>query len=195
MAEPQAVARILTDIIRVDATGGEWLADLRGFDSTERAELCDALRSEGVGLADRSKLRILATIPETPLWQTSALVSESRTQVHSTRAQFAEPTARASPRQLQESGGSMDSIALAVTALLGIASYLVQTKISRDAERSQKESDRKHTDNARAEARAENQLARVMTQMERFVAPLNTLYVQMSHAMVNTMGEVRKAPS
>jgi hypothetical protein len=34
-------------------------------------------------------------------------------------------------RQLQQGsgGGSMDSIALAVTALLGIASYLVQAKI------------------------------------------------------------------
>ena len=55
----------------------------------------------------------------------------------------------------------MDSIALAVTALLGIVSYLVQAKISRDAERSQKDSDRRHADNARAENKAEKLLARV----------------------------------
>ena len=55
----------------------------------------------------------------------------------------------------------MDSIALAVTALLGIVSYLVQTKISRDAERSQKDSDRAHADNARAEGKAEKLLVRV----------------------------------
>ena len=57
--------------------------------------------------------------------------------------------------------GSIDSIALAVTALLGIASYFVQAKISRDAERSQKDSDRAHADNARAEGKAEKLLVRV----------------------------------
>jgi hypothetical protein len=55
----------------------------------------------------------------------------------------------------------MDSIALAVTALLGIVSYLVQAKISRDAERLQKDSDRAHADNARAEGKAEKLLVRV----------------------------------
>ena len=55
----------------------------------------------------------------------------------------------------------MDSIALAITALLGIASYFVQAKISRDAERSQKDSDRAYADNARAEGKAEKLLARV----------------------------------
>ena len=55
----------------------------------------------------------------------------------------------------------MDSIALAVTALLGIVSYLVQAKISGDAERSQKDSDRAHADIARAEGKAEKLLVRV----------------------------------
>ena len=55
----------------------------------------------------------------------------------------------------------MDSIALAVTALLGIVSYFVQAKIARDAERSQKDSARAHADNARAEDKAEKLLARV----------------------------------
>ena len=73
-----------------------------------------------------------------------------------------ELTTRSMPRKLQEgSSGSTDSIALAVTALLGIASYLVQAKISRDAERSQKDSDRAHADNARAEGKAKKLLVRV----------------------------------
>jgi hypothetical protein len=55
----------------------------------------------------------------------------------------------------------MDSVALAIAALLGIVSYLVQAKISRDAERSHKDSDRAHADNARAEGKAEKLLARV----------------------------------
>ena len=61
--EPVVVARALTEVVRINpilAEGG-WLADLRGFDGPERQELSDLLRKEGVGLADRSKLRRLAT--------------------------------------------------------------------------------------------------------------------------------------
>jgi hypothetical protein len=61
--EPVAVARALTEVVRINpifAKGG-WLADLRGFDGPERQELSDLLRKEGVGLADRSKLRRLAS--------------------------------------------------------------------------------------------------------------------------------------
>ena len=62
MVEPEVVARALREVIRIDHTEeGGWLADLRGFDGPERQELSDLLRKEGVGLADRSKLRRLAT--------------------------------------------------------------------------------------------------------------------------------------
>ena len=63
MAEPEAVAWALTEVVRINPTSsaGGWLADLRGFDGPERQELSDLLRSEGVGLGDRSKLRRLAT--------------------------------------------------------------------------------------------------------------------------------------
>ena len=67
MAEPDAVARALTKVIRIDpTTEGGWLADLRGFDGPERQELSDILRKEGVGLADRSKLRWLTTAATQP---------------------------------------------------------------------------------------------------------------------------------
>jgi hypothetical protein len=63
--EPEAVARALTEVVRINpisgAEGAGWLADLRGFDGPERQELSGLLRQEGVGLADRSKLRRLAT--------------------------------------------------------------------------------------------------------------------------------------
>ena len=63
MAEPEAVAQALTEVVRINPTfaEGEWLADLRGFDGPERQELSDLLRKEGVGLGDRSKLRRLVT--------------------------------------------------------------------------------------------------------------------------------------
>jgi hypothetical protein len=67
MVEPDAVARALTAVIRIDpTTEGGWLADLRGFDGPERQELSDILRKEGVGLADRSKLRRVTTAATQP---------------------------------------------------------------------------------------------------------------------------------
>jgi hypothetical protein len=58
IAEPEAVARALIEVIRIHPTTEEqgpagWLVDLHGFDGPERLELSHLLRKEGVGLADR----------------------------------------------------------------------------------------------------------------------------------------------
>jgi hypothetical protein len=153
------------------------LQDIRMLDAGERAEMFVSLEGMGVGLGSRAKLRRLADV-QIP----SAL--------ENTNWAFTRP--ESTRRQLQQGsgGGSMDSIALAITALLGIASYLVQAKISRDAEKSQKDSDRAHADRARAEMKAEIQLARVMTQMEHFVAPFTSSQTQLMEAVLNTMKEV-----
>jgi hypothetical protein len=133
------------------------LQDIRMLNIGERAEMFASLRGMDVGLGSRAKLRRLADAP-------SATVERSTEGLEQDADWASRPSPRAQAtvtrRQLQ-SGGSMDSIALAVTALLGIASYLVQAKISRDVERSQKDSDRAHVDNARAEGKAEKLLARV----------------------------------
>jgi hypothetical protein len=154
------------------------LQDIRMLDAGERAEMFASLEGMDVGLGSRAKLRRLADVQDVPSAPTNT--NRSSTRPESTR------------RQLQQgsSGGSMDSIALAITALLGIASYLVQAKISRDADKSQKESDRAHADRARVETKAEIQLARVMTQMERFVAPFTSSHSQLMEAVLNTMKEV-----
>ena len=130
------------------------LQDIRMLDIGERAEMFASLQGMDVGLGSRAKLRRLADAP-------SATVERS-TEGLEQDADWVYPRAQATVtrRQLQ-SGGSMDSIALAMTALLGIVSYFVQAKISRDAERSQKDSDRAYAVNARAEGKAEKLLARV----------------------------------
>ena len=128
------------------------LQDIRMLDAGERAEMFASLEAMDVGLGSRAKLRRLA-------YASSAAVEQSAGGLEN--ANWAPTQPEPTPRRLQQSGGSMDSIALAVTALLGIVSYLVQAKISRDAERSQKDSDRAHADNARAEGKAEKLLARV----------------------------------
>jgi hypothetical protein len=81
IAEPNAVARALTEVIRIDPTAeGGWLADLRGFDGPERQELSDLLRTEGVGLADRSKLRRLAATAQSTAVEDNAFGISRRAQ-------------------------------------------------------------------------------------------------------------------
>ena len=113
MADPAAVARVLAEIVGVEhAGGGAWLTDLRGFDAAERAELCDALRSERVPLACRSKLRRLITAAaELPAHEgllKDATRSEQRKQLSLTIRDGA-PRDLAPRRQLQSdgNGGSM----------------------------------------------------------------------------------------
>ena len=112
MADPAAVARVLAEIVGVEPAGGAWLTDLRGFDAAERAELCDALRSERAPLADRSKLRRLITAAaELPAHEgllKDATRSEQRKQLSLTIRDGA-PRDLAPRRQLQSdgNGGSM----------------------------------------------------------------------------------------
>jgi hypothetical protein len=186
MAEPEAVARVLTDTIGLQAStseGGSWLADLREFDATERSELYETMRSDGVALADRSKLRRLAF----PLAAAPELVCIGSF----TNSLTEEATTGSTARQLQQqSGGSLESVALAITALLGMASYLVDAKLSRDAKQLQKESDALRADNARAETKVAHLLSRVQGQMEHFVQPFTSSSAQSCEALFNTLREV-----
>ena len=99
------------------------LQDIRMLDAGERAEMFASLQAMDVGLGSRAKLRRLACA-------SSAAVEQSAGGLKNADWVSTQPES-ISPRQLQQIGGSMDCIALAVTALLGIASYLVQAKISR----------------------------------------------------------------
>jgi hypothetical protein len=127
------------------------LQDIMMLDIGERTEMFASLQARDGGMGSRAKLRWLADAPSATVERSTEGLEQDADWV-STRAQ-----AMATWWQLQ-SGGSMDFIALGMTALLGIASYLVQTKISRDAERSQKDSDRAHVDNARVEGKVEKLL-------------------------------------
>jgi hypothetical protein len=212
--QPQALSSFLQEL------GLPTVQDVRLLNVLEQLELAESLRVARVNLGSRSRLRRLSEnsseaiglVKDKADGSANFRTSHRRCQ-DELKAAMAEGSGFSSMevstealenarwqvtqpddfhRQLQQGGGGggMDSIALAVTALLGIASYLVQAKISRDAEKSQKESDRAHVDRTRAEMKAEQQLARVMTQMERFVAPLNTSMAQLLEALVCTLGEV-----
>jgi hypothetical protein len=178
MADPRAVARVLAETIGVDpAAGGAWLVDLRGFDGAERAELCDALRSEGVPLADRSKLRRLIAaevVLSSPLEDTTRAGAEQQKQ--SSPMVWGSTPHDFPRRQLQSdgNGGSMDSIALVVTALLGIASYLVQARQTQAASAAQHRLGRELAERDKAEQKTAHQLTRLQEELSEFIFPMYT---------------------
>ena len=74
------------------------------------------------------------------------------------------------------------AIALLVTALLGIAGYVVQNKASITANATQHELVQEAAERQRAEDRAGKQLERVQTQNAELVYPVGTLATQFSSA-------------
>ena len=129
MVEPEVVARALREVIRIDHTSteeGGWLADLRGFDGPERQELSDLLRKEGVGLADRSKLRRLATSAAT--WRRAQLSdaredSATNTQLKKQQGDHA-GTAQPSGEQADNGSGLSADSALAPLRHPCLATFL-----------------------------------------------------------------------
>ena len=150
-------------------------ADLRAFDGGERAEMVLTLQGEGVALGDRSKLRRLVDetfgVHDAPgeaggIREHSTVRSDGLRRAQDTGCGEAQSAGTGG-----EGGSSMDTVALALTAVLGIVSYLMQAKIQRDAEKTERASEQAHSDNVRAEAQAGQLLARVQNQMQRFVTP------------------------
>jgi hypothetical protein len=144
-----------------------------------------ALQGEGVALGDRSKLRRLVdeTLGRQPLRDppVEGGVHDSAVQPDGLRrAQETDCSGAQSAGKGDEGGSSMDTVALALTAVLGILSYLMQAKIQRDAEKTEKASEQAHSDNVRAEARAGKLLARVQDQMQHYARPLTYAHVSLA---------------
>jgi hypothetical protein len=163
MVEPVAVATALTNIIRVDLTSkhDSWLSDLRGFDGAERAELYETLRVAGVALADRSKLRRLATASG---WQSLGESTTVEGKEDRTGGNIRDP------RQLQQSardgGMSIEAGAIFFTGLIGVVGYVVQARSALSQSEAQAGLEREAAEVAKTRARAAAQLGRVQTQME-----------------------------
>jgi hypothetical protein len=73
---------------------------------------------------------------------------------------------------------SGDTIALMVTALLGVGSFIIQAKVSKDADTTQRDIERAQEDNARAEGKTEKLLEHVQEQMRSFVMPFSMAHVR-----------------
>jgi hypothetical protein len=82
------------------------------------------------------------------------------------------------PRQLQQGQGggvSVDSLALIATATLGMASFIVQARLSAKEQKERAALDRAQALREQEEVKAAKQLDRVQQQNAEFVYPVTTL--------------------
>jgi hypothetical protein len=155
------------------------LQDIQMLDTSERVEMFASLQAMDVGLGSRAKLRRLAYISSSTV---------------SSRGNGKDPHGIGDQRQLQESecppkgedsngegdskeeidspSVSGDAIALMLTALLAIGSFIVQAKVAKDTDTMQRDIERAQEENARLEGKAVVQLERVRTQMMDVYRPL-----------------------
>jgi hypothetical protein len=112
------------------------VADLRGLDDAERAEMMEWLRGADVALGARSKLRWMIGLEQTT--QSSKRIDQAAERPEPiVQHEKQEENGRAwlrnlpRPRRLQgHEGLSSDSMALMATATLGILSFMVQARVA-----------------------------------------------------------------
>ena len=171
LEQPQALAGILRGL------GLPSVQDVRLLNIPEHLELSKSLQEQGVNLGSRSKLRRLSEgdneVPAGLLYDNGVRSADSRTSHR--RAQDA-------PAKAESSGFSMETLAIAVTALLGVVSYVLQAKLARDAETTDKEHDRYLVSREKDRVQADRLLERVRASLADALFPMITrLLVGVQH--------------
>jgi hypothetical protein len=122
--EPHALSGLLGE------RGLYFMEDVRQLNEPEQLELADSLAAAGVNLGSRSKLRLLADGASACVEPGDGPMAVSGADEASVRRVQDAPTAA-------KSGGgfSVETLAIAVTGFLGMASYILQAKLARCAPR------------------------------------------------------------
>jgi hypothetical protein len=142
------------------------LGDVLLLNAEERDELKGALKVVGIPLGARSRFR--RVVEDTGFRR---LPTDERSSIRRVQE---EPTAAK-----KESGGfSFETLAIAVTALMGLISYALQAKLARDTEHSDKEHDRYLADREKDRVQADRLLERVRSSLADAMFPMsNRLHV------------------
>jgi hypothetical protein len=168
VAAPQLVARVLNELTLAPAELGQ-------LDNLERAEFVDSMRGAGVPLGDRFRVRRMSDILRTSTGQVHLEFVTPASSSETTMDAFQLGSSRALQSE-RSSGVSGDSIALMLTALLGIGSFIVQAvaekRAARAATATQKELDRELAAREASRNIAAVQLDRVRLQMGEVARPL-----------------------
>ena len=162
--QPHALSGLL------EGLGLRLMQDVRRLNEPEQLELAESLRAADVSLGSRSKLRLLAN---------GDAAADHGMGIMGTGA-------NATPRQMQEDqpsnaaaaksdggGFSIETLAIMMTGLLGLASYILQAKLARDAAHSEKDHDRYLEGRGKAQRQATLQLERVRSQLADALWPIN----------------------
>jgi hypothetical protein len=161
------------------------LRDVGLLDASELAELRAALSLAGLALGDRSKLRLLSAKVATVELDAAEFELQGRL-----TGSLPLPTKDGHMRRtLQETGSkdnglSSESVAIILTATLGILSFFVQAKVARDAAEQAKQVDRDREEGDKQRARAAVLLDRVRSQVEDFNRPLLMHFSVFSNSMI-----------
>ena len=166
-------SQALSDIL--EKLGLHFVQDVRLLKMPEELELVDSLRSAGINLGSRSKLRQLYEGSTGPVQSFSDLAGHTWSadvipSMWTMRRAQGEP-AKADPA---DGGGgvSVETLAIALTALLGLGSYVMQAKIARDTTHADKEHDRRVVEREKSALLAGVQLDRVRVQQADLLQPL-----------------------
>jgi hypothetical protein len=156
--------------------------DVRLLNMPEQLELSKSLREQGINLGSRSKLRRLSeeavepgevTAPEETLQAKSGTShrereggqSERRWQLQSDETPSVR-RAQDEPAKAESSRFSVETLAIAVTGLLGLASYILQAKLALDSQHAENMHDRYIAQNERDRETACMQLKKIRKQMD-----------------------------
>jgi hypothetical protein len=147
---------VLCDILQDKKLGLLSMQDIRLLNAPEQLELAESLRDAGVNLGSRSKLRRLSDSnhEERSGMHDGNTINISAEGKPSARRVQEEPSASAGAEKREIDGPSMETLAIAVTALLSVGSYILQAKLARDAENADKEQDRHLAGREKAATRA-----------------------------------------
>jgi hypothetical protein len=173
LEQPQVLSGILRKL------GLPSVQDVRLLNIPEQLELSESLREQGVNLGSRSQLRRLS---EGDRKVPPGLVSDDG--VRSADPRTSHRRVQDAPAKTENSGFSMDTFAIAVTALLGVVSYVLQAKLARDAASSEKEHDRHLMSREKDRVLADRLVERVRASLADALLPMaNRLFVGSQHEM------------
>jgi hypothetical protein len=179
--QPQALTGLL------EGLGLRLMQDVRRLNAPEQLELAESLRAADVSLGFRSKLRHLANGDAAADHGLGIMGTGANAPAR--QMQEEQPSSAAAAK----SGGgfSVETLAIMVTALLGLASYVLQAKLARDAAHSEKDHDRLLADREKTQRQAALQLERVRSQNADALWPSNNNLVVAQYLQVNLQWELK----
>jgi hypothetical protein len=164
--------------------------DLALLDDWAVAELDTELREGGASLGDRAKLRIRGVGGGFSFLQAAQShgVGETSTLQQPRRAQSKEGGAEA---DVKGGGGlSADTLALVSTAVLGIATFVLQARAAKNAEGASRELENARVEHERERALAAVKLERVRSQMGDVYRPVQAMINQADYCAIYMQREL-----